>query len=206
MGLPQIFYYQDREVRTVLKNGEPWFVAKDVCDILEIENVSQAISRLDEDEKNTIILNEGIGNPTKIIVNEFGLYSLVLNGRKKEAKDFKRWVTHEVLPSIRKTGSYTQLNCMEDLIIATATQMKDIRAKAELALETATKAQEKFTELKEVFTHKAGDWRGYINATLNNLAQKTGNYQILRHESYMQLEKAGGCNLMTRRKNMIIMS
>lgn len=94
-------------VRTVTINGEPWFVASDVCKALEINNVSMAISRLDDDEKNTISLTEGIpGNPNKTIVNEPGLYSLVLSSRKPEAKAFKRWITHEVIPDIRQYGMY----------------------------------------------------------------------------------------------------
>ena len=94
-------------VRTVTINGEPWFVAADVCRALEINNVSMAISRLDDDEKNTISLTEGIpGNPNKTIVNEPGLYSLVLSSRKPEAKVFKRWITHEVIPDIRQYGMY----------------------------------------------------------------------------------------------------
>ena len=94
-------------VRTVTINGEPWFVAADVCKALEINNVSMAISRLDDDEKNTISLTEGIpGNPNKTIVNEPGLYSLVLSSRKPEAKAFKRWITHEVIPDIRQYGMY----------------------------------------------------------------------------------------------------
>ena len=94
-------------VRTVTINGEPWFVASDVCKALEINNVSMAISRLDDDEKNTISLTEGIpGNPNKTIVNEPGLYSLVLSSRKSEAKAFKRWITHEVIPDIRQYGMY----------------------------------------------------------------------------------------------------
>ena len=94
-------------VRTVTINGEPWFVAADVCKSLEINNVSMAISRLDDDEKNTISLTEGIpGNPNKTIVNEPGLYSMVLSSRKPEAKAFKRWITHEVIPDIRQYGMY----------------------------------------------------------------------------------------------------
>ena len=95
-------------IRIVRIDDEPWFVAVDVCKALEIGNPAQALSRLDEDEKNnTIISNEGIaGNPTKAIINEPGLYTLVLSSRKPEAKTFKRWVTHEVLPAIRKTGGY----------------------------------------------------------------------------------------------------
>lgn len=94
-------------VRIILQNDEPWFVAKDVCDCLEINNSRQALSRLDADEKADVILNDGSQNRNMNIVNEYGLYSLVMSSRKPEAKEFKRWVTHEVLPSIRKYGSYS---------------------------------------------------------------------------------------------------
>lgn len=86
--------------------GEPWFVASNICKILEISNPRDAISRLDDDEKNTVAINDGIGNPNKNIINESGLYSLILTSRKPEAKTFKKWVTSEVLPSIRKKGVY----------------------------------------------------------------------------------------------------
>ena len=96
------------KIHVVMIDDEPWFVAADVCRALEIWNPSQALTRLDDDEKNTLILNEGNrGNPNVTVVNEPGLYTLVLSSRKPEAKKFKRWVTHEVLPSIRKTGSYS---------------------------------------------------------------------------------------------------
>ena len=93
------------EIRTALIENEPWFVAVDVCRALEIGNSSQAISRLDADEKMiTLISNEGNkrGNPNMTVVNEPGLYTLILSSRKPEAKAFKRWTAHEVIPSIRK--------------------------------------------------------------------------------------------------------
>lgn len=95
-------------VRTVAgEDGEPWFVAKDVCEALALSNTGQAIAGLDEDEKGSIIINDGTpGNPSKAIVSEPGLYSLVMKSRKPEAKAFKRWVTHEVLPAIRRNGGY----------------------------------------------------------------------------------------------------
>lgn len=92
-------------VRTTMINGEPWFVAVDVCKALEID--ATATRRLDEDEKNTLRLTQGTsGNPNVTVVNEYGLYSLILGSRKPEAKTFKRWITHDVIPTIRKTGSY----------------------------------------------------------------------------------------------------
>ena len=95
------------QVRTVVIDDEPWFVAADVCRALDIGNPRKAVTRLDDAEKNTVTLNDGIpGNPEKTVVNEPGLYSLVLGSRKPEAKKFKRWITHEVIPAIRKTGGY----------------------------------------------------------------------------------------------------
>ena len=97
------------EIRTITIDGEPWFVAADVCNALDIGNPSQAISRLDEDEKMiTLISNEGNrrGNPNVTVVNEPGLYTLILSSRKPETKAFKRWITHDIIPTIRKTGGY----------------------------------------------------------------------------------------------------
>lgn len=92
-------------VRTVTINGEPWFVASDVCKALGIDQTSTR--RLDDDEKNTLRLTQGIpGNPNVTVVNEPGLYTLVLGSRKPEAKAFKRWITHEVIPDIRQYGMY----------------------------------------------------------------------------------------------------
>ena len=95
------------KLRVTMKDGEPWFVASDVCKALEVKNPSMALSRLDNDEKALISI-EGLsrGNDKGNVVNEPGLYALVLGSRKPEAKQFKRWVTHDILPSIRKHGVY----------------------------------------------------------------------------------------------------
>ena len=106
--LPTLFNYEGQELRTITKDCEPWFVAMDVCGILGLGNTSQAISRLDDDEVRDLISNDTTGRPQNMSwVNEPGLYSLILGSRKPEAKAFKRWITHDVLPSIHKTGSYS---------------------------------------------------------------------------------------------------
>lgn len=92
------------QIRTVDHNSEPWFIAKDVCEILDIRNVTDTVKRLDADEVTRFNLG-GLSGEMNII-NEFGLYSLILGSRKKEAKAFKRWITHDVIPAIRKTGKY----------------------------------------------------------------------------------------------------
>lgn len=94
-------------IRTTVKDGEPLFVAADVCRALEITNVGNALARLDGDEKDDIRSTDTIGRTQEVAaVTESGLYSLVLGSRKPEAKAFKRWITHDVLPTIRKTGGY----------------------------------------------------------------------------------------------------
>ena len=93
-------------VRVVEHEGEPWFVAKDVCECLELTDVSKTISLLDDDEKGTNSIRTPGGKQDMLIVSEPGLYSLILRSRKPEAKAFKRWIVHEVIPSIRRTGGY----------------------------------------------------------------------------------------------------
>ncbi len=91
------------EVRTITRDGEPWFVATDVCRALELTNPTMATDRLDEDERSKFNLGR---QGEAVIINEAGLYTLVLGSRKPEAKAFKRWITHEVIPTIRKHGAY----------------------------------------------------------------------------------------------------
>ena len=139
-------------IRTTTINGEPWFVAVDVCKALEIQNNRDAISRLDDDEKNTVVLTDGNrGNPNMTIVNEPGLYALVLGSRKPEAKAFKRWITHDVIPTIRKHGAYMTPEKVEeillnpDTIIKLATELKEERERT-AALNAKIKADKPYTE------------------------------------------------------------
>lgn len=103
----QIFSNQQfGEIRTVQQGEEILFVAVDVCKALDIKNPRDAVNRLDDDEKG-VVLTDTLGGQQKLnVVNEYGLYNLVLSSRKPEARAFKRWVTHDVLPAIRKTGKY----------------------------------------------------------------------------------------------------
>ncbi len=95
------------DIRTVQINDEPWFVGKDVAEILGYSNTRDALLRhVDDEDKDTVVIPDGIGNPNQTIINESGLYSLILSSKLESAKKFKRWVTSEVIPQIRKTGSY----------------------------------------------------------------------------------------------------
>ncbi|CAM0739008.1 BRO family protein [Acinetobacter baumannii] len=124
MNNVSVFNFNQNEVRTIVKeDGEIWFVLSDVCSVLEIGNPSDAARRLDNDEV-TLDIIEGNHRPTNL-VNESGLYSLVLTSRKPEAKQFKKWVTSDVLPSIRKNGGYIsgQENDDPEIIMAKALQV-----------------------------------------------------------------------------------
>ena len=99
--------YNDSQLRIIEKDGEPWFVAKDVADILGYDHAPHMYRRLEEDERDVLKTDTPSGKQEMVIINEPGLYNAIMGSDKPEAKDFKRWVTHDVLPSIRKTGGYT---------------------------------------------------------------------------------------------------
>lgn len=160
----QTFNFNTSTLRTLTDEaGDPWFVAKDVCDILGLENSRKATTELDSDEKNTVTIKEGIaGNPNKTIISEPGLYKLIMRSRKQEAKEFQRWITHEVLPSIRRTGGYipsAEADSDEDILakavlISQRTielknrqlHAKDMRIKQ---LEPKAKALDAFTDVED---------------------------------------------------------
>lgn len=153
----QRFDFKGAALRTLTdENGEPWFVAKDVCDVLELSNVSQTLARrIDDDEKSSITLNDGTpGNPNRAIVSESGLYVLVLASRKPEAHEFKRWVTHEVLPQIRKHGAYMTQQTLDkaltspDFLIQLATKLKEEQEKVK-ELEPKAQALDDFTNVED---------------------------------------------------------
>lgn len=125
------FNFNDRNVRILIKDGEPWFVAGDVSSVLEYASAKDMTRMLDDDEKGRHSVPTLGGSQEVLVVSEAGLYSCVIRSKKPEAREFKRWITHEVLPSIRKTGSYSarpQLTEKEDTVRAISA-MGDFLAK-----------------------------------------------------------------------------
>lgn len=109
MNEVQLFNFENHEVRSLLLNNEPWFIGEDVADVLGYKNQRDAISKhVDSEDKNTVAIHDGItrGNPNQTIINESGLYALIFGSKLESAQKFKRWVTSEVLPALRKTGQY----------------------------------------------------------------------------------------------------
>jgi len=136
--IPSLFHFNDNAIRTnVDAQGNPWFVAADVCAALDIKNSRQALAKLDDDEKGVISSDTLGGIQSIATVNEAGLYELIFRSRKPEAKNFKRWVKHTVLPTLRKDGLYVLGE--ENLFAECATD-------AELE-EAFVKAQARVTEL-----------------------------------------------------------
>ncbi|GHN50840.1 phage antirepressor [Lactobacillus delbrueckii] len=142
----QFFSFESKEVRTVTIDNEPWFVANDVTKILGLSNTTVALQKLDSDERAKF--NLGRQGETNV-VNEYGLYGLILTSRKPEAKSFKRWIKHEVLPSIRKHGMFATEKTIDqmledpDTMIKVLTEMKEERAKRKLAEEKVAKLEPK---------------------------------------------------------------
>ena len=127
----QVFNYNGNEVRTIQKDGEPWWVLKDVCEVLGLSSPHKVFDRLDEDEKGRNQIPTPGGEQEMTVINESGLYNVILRSDKPEAKPFRKWVTSEVLPSIRKHGAYMIPETLEqailnpDMMIKLCTALKD---------------------------------------------------------------------------------
>lgn len=140
----QKFFYEGKEVRALQRDGEAWWALKDVCNVLEIGNSRMVADRLDDDEKGVSIIDTPGGKQEMTVITESGLYNVILLSRKPEAKKFKRWVTHEVLPQIRRHGAYITTAKLEEIMndpdawIKLLTALKEERQdKARLQLQAA---------------------------------------------------------------------
>ena len=125
----KIFNYQDKEVRTVQHGAETHWVLKDVCEVLGLAEPHRVSARLDKDERTQMTVTDSLGrNQKTTVVNESGLYNVILRSDKPEAKAFKRWVTHEVLPAIRKHGAYATPDTLEAMLNDPDTMIKTLQA------------------------------------------------------------------------------
>lgn len=200
------FDFNGNEVRTLTIDNEPWFVLADVCKVLEIGNPRQAKARLNSADVNTVTTNDGNrGNPNKTIINESGLYDVILDSRKPQAKEFRHWITSEVIPSIRKTGQYSNAEALAlpqnygEALRALADeydQHQVTKAERDQAVEDRDTAK----ELAQALATPAAAWDNIVNADgliyVNDAAKmlKVGPNklrEILR--SRMVLQRAPWC-------------
>ncbi|WP_304459252.1 Bro-N domain-containing protein [Alicyclobacillus sendaiensis] len=169
------FVYEGHQVRTVLIDGEPWWVAKDVCNALGHTNSRVALERLDDDEKGVSTVYTPGGPQQMAIINEAGLYRLIFTSRVDEAERFKRWVSHEVLPSIRRTGMYAVPQspmAIEDLIILQAQSVKELKAKVAELEEKTRVAMARIDIFDNV--NIIGDPKQRLNAMIRKYAARNG--------------------------------
>ena len=208
----QRFDFKGASLRTLTDEaGEPWFVAKDVCDILGIDTNHLGES-LDSDEMNTLRITEGNtrGNPNKTIISEPGLYRLVMKSRKSEAKEFQRWVTHEVLPQIRKTGGYIPTTDVDDdmTILAKAVMIgqRTMEAQKQRIAEQQTRIVELEPKARFADAVAASDGTCLVGELAKMLRQNGLNigqnrmFEILRQDGY--LGKAGSNRNVPTQKAM----
>lgn len=204
----QVFNFEKRDIRVVMKDGEPWWVAKDVCDVLEIQNARDAVSALDDDERNTVGISDGNrGNPNMNVINESGLYTLIMRSNKPEAKRFRKWVTSEVLPTIRKHGAYMTPAKLEevllhpDTLIKLAQNLKDEQEKR-AALEAQAEANRpKVLFADSVTASKTSILVGDLAKLLRQNGVQIGQnrlFQWLRENGYLIKRKGDSFNMPTQ--------
>lgn len=197
------------QLRTIIKDDEIWFVGKDVASVLGYSNPPKAIrDHVDEDDKLTERIVLSGQNREVIIINESGLYSLVLSSKLPSAKEFKRWITKEVIPSIRKYGGYiakplNQLDILEQSIQI----MKEQQRRLEEHDNRLAKIESNIEQIKELEQINASNWRLYFGSVKRKIAKyypcldMENPYQAIRHEFYERLENEAHCNLNIRLKN-----
>lgn len=204
------FNYESTDLRVVTVNGDPWFVAKDVCNILGLGNVGQALIGLDDDEKTNISSNDvgQSGGRDPFIISESGLYSLVLRSRKPEARAFKRWVTHEVIPAVRRHGGYLtpamteQVLSDPDTIIRLATDLKAERARRREAERSLTEAAPKVLFADAVATSHTSILVGDLAKILKGNGVDLGAnrlFKVLRANGYLIRRQGTDWNMPTQK-------
>ena len=204
----QVFSYEGNEVRTVQKGSEILWVLKDVCGILGIEKYRDAATRLDDDEREPVLVDTLGGRQEMIAVTESGLYSIILLSRKPEAKKFKRWVTHEVLPTIRKHGAYVTPAKLEELMndpdswIKVLTALKEERAAKERLQLEATENKPKVIFADAVSVSEGTILIGELAKILKGNGIEIGQnrlFEKLRRDGYLIKRKGTDYNAPTQR-------
>lgn len=191
------------EVRTVSIDGEPWFVGKDVAQVLGHTNPQRAVkTHVDEEDKGVTVLVTPGGSQEVNIINESGLYSLIMSSKLPSAKEFKRWVTSEVLPTIRRQGSYSIQQPMTpaQLIAAQAQVLVQMEQRMDAIQSQQTALEQRVETAIKVFSRPSEDhWKADIDKAIKEQCQEKGmNLLAVRGKLYQELERKCGCNIDSR--------
>lgn len=185
----QIFNYQNNEVRTVELNGEPWFVLKDVCEVLGISHITDTAKRMDEDEVGQTEVIDSMGrSQSTYVINESGLYNVILRSDKPEAKPFRKWVTSEVLPSIRKHGAYMTPETLQAAILNPDTMIQLCQQlKAEQDKNAAlSAANSQLTVEKQIMQPKAEYFDELVDRNLLTSFRETAKQLDIKEKRFVQ--------------------
>jgi len=201
----QVFTYRGIPLRTVEREDSLWWVLKEVCGVLGIVNHKNVAARLDADEKDVVHLADSIGRQQETtIINEPGLYSVILRSDKPEAKDFKRWVTHEVLPSIRRSGSYTiakaQPMTPAQLLAAQAQVLVDMERRMDEMQNQTRSLEVKVDTAMKAFSRPAQDhWTADTDKAIKELCEECRlSVTATKGRMYAELERVAGCSVNAR--------
>lgn len=201
----QIFTYQQSTVRTVERDGEPWFVLKDVCDVLNLTTPARVAERLDKDEVSQTHLTDSLGRQQETtIINESGLYSVILRSDKPEAKPFRKWVTSEVIPAIRRHGSYSRkpLTPAEQLL-AQANVLVEQERRLSALEETAEKTSRAIEMIAAPAASTRDTWQEETGKAIRQMcAEYALNYHSTTGDLYKELEGRAGIDLDARKRNL----
>lgn len=208
----QVWNYESSEIRTVQVNGEPWFVLADVCKVLELSTPARVAERLEKDEVSQTHTIDRMGREQKTtIINESGLYTVILRSDKPQAKPFRKWVTSEVLPSIRKHGSYSVQSQFADLspqlqvLIQMETRQKQIEARQAEQATALAGLEQKIQNTCDVIALDKTAWRKDSEHLINKIARATGEgyggIRLVYEEIYRSIESRAGVSLNTRLTN-----
>ena len=201
----QIFTYQQNAVRTVERDGEPWFVLKDVCDVLNLTTPARVAERLDKDEVSQTHLTDSLGRQQETtIINESGLHSVILRSDKPEAKPFRKWVTSEVIPAIRRHGSYSRkpLTPAEQLL-AQANVLVEQERRLSALEETAEKTSRAIEMIAAPAASTRDTWQEETGKAIRQMcAEYALNYHSTTGDLYKELEGRAGIDLDARKRNL----
>ena len=204
----QTWSYGNSEIRTIEKDGEPWWVLSDVCKVLELTTPARVAGRLEDDEKGVSLIHTLGGKQNVTVINESGLYSVILRSDKPQAKPFRRWVTSEVLPSIRKHGAYMTDQTLEqaltspDFLIQLATQLKEEKEQRKQLEAKVEQDKPKVLFADSVSASKSSILVGELAKILKQNGVDTGQFRLfawLRENGYLIKREGSDYNMPTQK-------